>query len=579
MSFSPLILGVSRQHDVSAALFRGGVILGVVEAERVVEVKHARGPEMVAPAAEALLAQHGLTSTDIDIIAIADTERDSFEHRFPETLSQAHGSTPSVELGNASALERSGGGLIGLAVRPDTRAHYSCHHASHAASAVFQSGFERCAVLIADGYGVCGGTLAYHYRDGQLERLDQYRDTALLGWRYQLFGYLTREIDSAKTDLLDLSGKVMGLNAYGTPKPALVAYFRDWFRRDFEDYRTIWDRGRNWFSDILPEPLTDDSSSVADQSYLDVIASMQEAFSQTLEGLAKQLLEETGETKIVVAGGCGLNVLSNTRIAAIAEEAFFQPMAGDGGIALGAAVAASSYVSGVPLHHPAPSLAPRRSPYLGLPLSDASDFKPNEEDPRYKVRQLLETDPATSQVIASALAAGSIVGIARDRSEIGPRALGNRSILASGADPEMRKKLNNNIKNREWWRPFAPVCRASDAERFFDFTKNALSPYMLTFVRAKPEYRERFVSACHEDGTARLQIVPDREWNPLLWDCLTEFAEQTGIGVLINTSFNVGGKPILNRGQTAFDLMMDTDMNAVWIDGCWIEKVASPGEI
>jgi len=556
---APLVLGFARTHDVAAVLMRGSELLGIAEAERIVDVKHARGAEVLAPAVNALCAQFGISTRDIDALAIADSGREKIEIEMPETAARAHSGHPAVHLGGLDVLNRLPLGGVALDLRPDVPVYYTCHHTSHAVSALYQAGYSESAILIADGYGTCCGTIAFKYADNQLTRLESYRDAALLGWRYQLFGHLTKEISSEKTDILDLAGKVMGLNAYGHAQPHLVDYFVEWFRKDFEDYRRTWDTAQPWFADILSSALSKDAGSVEDQAFLDVVASMQEAYSRTLEGLSRDLLRDTASQHLILSGGCALNVLANTRIAAATRNTFFQPIAGDAGIPLGAAVACASALTGEPLHHPKASEHGRRSPYLGTHLLDTDEFTP--PDDLIATKTPGETAAAP---LASLLAQGKVVGIVRGRAEIGPRALGNRSILASGADPNMRAVLNQSIKNREWWRPFAPVCRAIDAEKYFDVS--APSPYMLTIATAKPEYREAFASACHEDGTARLQVVPNREWNPLLWDILAAFEQETGVGVLINTSFNVGGKPILNRAETAIGMLRSTNMHAVWID-------------
>lgn len=561
----PLVLGVARTHDVAAVLMRGSELLGIAEAERIVDVKHARGVEALKPAVETLCAQLGLSLLDIDAIAIADSGRERIEIEMPHTAARAHGGRPAVHLGGLEVLDKLPLGPAGFDLRSDIPVFYTCHHSAHAVSALYQAGYAESAILIADGYGTCCGTIAFRYDNGAFERLESYRDAALLGWRYQLFGHLTKEISSDKTDILDLAGKVMGLNAYGNARPELAEYFVEWFRKDFADYQRTWHPDQPWFGDLLPAPLSKDSGSVEDQNYLDVVASMQEAYSRTLEGLSRDLLRDTGSKHLILSGGCALNVLANTRIAGLTRNSFFQPIAGDAGIPLGAAVACASALTGAPLHHPDAPQHARRSPYLGTHLLDRDTFTAPED---FTVTHT--PGETAADALAGMLANGQIVGVVRGRSEIGPRALGNRSILASGADPNMRAVLNQSIKNREWWRPFAPVCRAIDADKYFDVP--APSPYMLTIATAKPEYREAFASACHEDGTARLQVLPTRDWNPLLWDILEAFQDKTGIGVLINTSFNVGGKPILNRAETAIGMLRSTNMHAVWINETLVVK-------
>jgi carbamoyltransferase len=564
----PIVIGVARTHDVAVTLFRGSNLLGIAEAERTLDIKHARGPESVEAPFRELLDELGIRPSDIDAVAIADTGREKLETLIPSAVADMHGPCAVATVGTGAMLNDLPLAPLNLGLREDVSVHAVCHHAAHAAGAVYQSGFDECAVLVADGYGVCCGTMAYKFANGRLDRLEKFRDAALLGWRYQLFGHLTKEISSEKTDNLDLSGKVMGLNAYGVPQENLVQYFERWFfDGTFGSYERSWDATREWFGDILPRPLTKDGGSVSDPHYLNVVASMQEAFSRVVEQLSTDALEAARSRNLVFSGGCALNVLANTRSAGVAERIFLQPAAGDNGLSLGAAAAASAHLMGISLHHP--GATNRGAAYLGLSVRD--DVSAEMLD-GLTFDDCPEAEAARS--IANGLAAGEIVGVVRGRAEIGPRALGNRSILASGADPNMRNVLNQSIKNREWWRPFAPVCRSIDSDRYFDAPSP--SPYMLTVATVKENYKTAFASACHADGTARLQVVPDRDWNPLLWDTLTEFERLTGIGVLINTSFNEGGKPILNKARTALKMLKGTNMGAVWINGKLYRKLLRP---
>lgn len=568
-------LGISRTHDVSAALFKGSELLGIAEAERVLEIKHARGPDKLEPAVLELLAQHGISIEDVDAISIADTGRERLEATFPETVAKIHSDFPLALLGHRSVLKDLPLGDIALGFRSDVDVFYACHHASHALSALYQAGYEECAILVIDGYGICCGTIAYHYKDGNLQRLESFKDSALLGWRYQLFGHFPKEIVSEKTDILDLAGKVMGLNAYGKPVQKYVDYFIKWFCGDFASYETCWNLDKTFFEDLLPEGLRKDAASVEAPAFLDVVSSMQEAYSQVMVDLASRLLRETGTRNLIVTGGCALNVLANTRLATLADSVFFQPSAGDGGLALGVAAAAAAFLGNSALHHPVIPSANRANPYLGLSLLDHDQLAALA--PVALTKKLLpEGNASTSVDLAKELAIGKIVGMVRGRSEIGPRALGNRSILAHAAISNMRDVLNEKIKHREWWRPFAPVCRAIDAKEYFDFARP--SPYMLTAATVRPAYLSTLKSACHEDGTARLQVLPDREWHPLLWDILSELKTQTGIGVLINTSFNDSGKPLLNRASSAIEMLQNTQMDAAWIDGWLFSKTQLPSE-
>ena len=335
-----------------------------------------------------------------------------------------------------------------------------------------------------------------------------------LGWRYQLFGMFVREIDSEKTDMLDLSGKVMGLNAYGVPTERDVRWFENWFKMDYPDYLLSFDPNRNWFLELLgSRALNKDSVSARDQWFLNLVASMQEAFSRTICALAQQALVSTGSRSIVLSGGCALNVLTNSRVARLdtVERFFVQPNSGDGGLPLGAAAIGSSRLAGFPLHHPDAPLDARRNPYMGVSLVD--DLPNDFLDGNIECRAALASDRNSAKTISRLLLNNRIVALVTGTAEVGPRALGHRSILAIGGDPRMRDVLNK-VKCREWWRPFAPVCRAIDVERYFE--GDLFSPYMLTAAIVRPEFRSALASASHEDGTARVQVLPHRTANPLL---------------------------------------------------------------
>jgi carbamoyltransferase len=576
---SRAILGVARFHDVAAALYLDGVVAAVAEAERVLDQKHARGPQLLPPAVEAALRDAQVAVDQVEAVVVADTHGDAIECRSDydvsnpargwetldkEVLEATHDPDLLLPLGVASRPDRLRLGALNIQGLPaNTPVFGVCHHASHAASAIYMSGFDECAVLVVDGYGVCNGTIAYGYVDGLCKRMEDLRDAALLGWRYSLFGHLTKEIDSKVTDYLDLSGKVMGLNAYGYPEEKLVKGFETWFRQDYTSYTDVFDQEKIWFKDLLGErALGRGGGSVRDRWYLDVIASMQEAFSRIMCDLARRALSASGSRSLVMAGGCALNVLANSRVAGLPEvERFFVlPSAGDGGLPIGAAVIGGSRLCGTPLHHPDVSASQRRNPYVGVSLIDDLVEIPDSLD----VIDAAADEPATVEAIVDLLRANKLVGIANGRAEIGPRALGHRSILASGIDPAMREVLNR-VKRREWWRPFAPVCRSLDAPTYFEGP--SFSEYMLTSVLVRPEYRTAFAAAAHEDGTARLQVIPERKSHPLLWDILTVFAEQTGIGVLINTSFNGRGKPLVNKASAAIGMVGAGGLDAAWVDG------------
>jgi carbamoyltransferase len=563
-----IILGVSRTHDVSAAIFKGDALIGFAEAERFLNIKHARWKDKLEPTIIELCRQVNIEVCEIDAVVIADTYDEKLEELYPSLVSKAHEDKPLVrwEL-SANDLPN---GPIELPFKKNIEIFWTCHHAAHALSGLYLSGYSDCAVLVVDGYGPCCATMGYVYRDNRLIRVDEMKNRALLGLRYQLFGYFAKEIDSDKTDGLDMAGKVMGLNAYGSIIDEYVKYFKRWFSdADFKKYLDCEKHDDIFFSDLVLGGLSNNSTSVLEKNYLNIVASMQEAFSQIMEELVDELISRTGAKNLVVAGGCGLNVLANTRISKRVQSVYFHPNAGDGGLSIGAASLGSAVLNNEYLHHPRVCNEKRRNPYIGLDLI-AEDRLNFDGHPFLKRMELSEKKSSTALYIANLLSNNNIIGIVRGKSEMGPRALGNRSILANASNPNMRDILNHKIKHREWWRPFAPVCRSVDVSEYF--VCDCESPYMLTTALVKKEYISSLSSACHEDGTARLQVIPDRQWHPFLWDILSELKKITGIGVLINTSFNDSGKPLVNKSSDAIEMLLNTKMDAIWMNGVLITK-------
>lgn len=571
-----LVLGIARNHDVAAAIFEGQAFAVLAEAERVTGEKHATGPAHLGPAVAAALSAIGAEPGDIEAVVLAETDK---ERGDALATAQMHrpGMAPLAALGPRDRLAGMPYGLTGLAgIRAGVPVFLACHHMAHAAGAVQQSGFERATVIVADGYGSCCGTAAYRY-DGTFLRLEDLTDSTLLGWRHLAFGAMAREIDKDRTHVLDLSGKVMGLNAYGTPRgPWVEALAERFFDGDFAAYRRAW---RVWngaglelplgFGDAPGLAVNRDSHSVDDPLFRDLAASMQEAFSRRIAALAAAAVERTGIPRLVVAGGCALNVLANARLIDRfgAENVYVQPNAGDSGLPIGAAALGAAHLAGRPVHHPAPDgpgqLAARRSPFRGLAASPPPDLLPEG----LVATPMPGDDPGTPRALARMLAEGAVIGLIRGRGEIGPRALGARSILAGGAGRAMRERLNAKVKQREWWRPFAPVARAPDAPRFFAGGIGPAAEVMLATLTVRPEWRAALASACHEDGTARLQAIPAREANPMLWDILGEYGAITGVPVLVNTSFNRGGRPILNSFAEAAAMLLETGLDGFWQDG------------
>ena len=265
--------------------------------------------------------------------------------------------------------------------------------------------------------------------------------------------------------------------------------------------------------------------------------------------LVSPFLERFPKIPLLLAGGCALNILLNTKLKeTLDREVFIPPNPNDCGIALG-----------MMLLNIKPNTAVDIT-YAGIPILDKN-----------KLMMIAESHHGTKEVdinrVTDDLLNGKIIGVVRGNSEHGPRALGNRSIICNPSFPDMKNILNQKVKNREWYRPFAPVCRLDDVSKYFEFSGE--SRWMGFCPKVKEEWRDKLVSITHVDGTARVQTVT-REQNEFLYDLITEFEKKSGIGVILNTSFNVNGKPILSTYDDAVKVFKTTQMDRLLLDNFYI---------
>ncbi len=585
-----IFAGLHIGHDANATLFVDGKLAVSVEAERVLGEKHVIGIDAALVALRAAMAHCGISSDDIQSICLGDERIPplSVEERYPEVKKRTH-SPPFVI--PAEAEPGGDGGVVGRIKNElgGIDVFVCCHGVAHAASALYMAGYDACDVFVYDGYGSCGASMGLRYAASGLAVDEAFHDRLMVGFKYSQFGYFFDGIRKSGrigdgnpafvADYIDFAGKIMGAHAYGVARPDLVADFLDWFTsRDGDAYEKAV-HGREASSppiaSLAPgnayQNLCTDGLKIAERASFDVIAAMQEAFTAAAEGAVSELTRASASRRLVMAGGCALNIVTNERIARLPSvgELFIPPNCDDRGISAGAAALLHSALTGTPLHFPDVSPLERRSPYKGSPLiHDRKDAGPG-----IRRAGLDPEEGASIELVATALLDGCTVGLVRGRSEIGPRALGNRSILAFPGDPEMKDRINRTIKHREWWRPFAPVVRSPDTGRFFDMPRE--DSYMLTGGLVRPGYRDSLAAITHVDGTARVQSLLHRDDHPVLWDLLTALDRRTGVGVLLNTSFNAGGKPLVSRASEAIGLLAATGLDALWMDDVlyWKETV------
>ena len=424
------------------------------------------------------------------------------------------------------------------------------HHLSHAACAFYQSKYEEGLIISFDGGGSDGFFNVYHAKNrDEIELIDKFNID--LGFAYMSFGdYLNdiRQEPALNIGNLVYSGKIMGLCSYGTINEEWLPYFENYYRSKPD--------GLNYL-DLLKQ-LGEETGLVfsrndrlTGQTSWDVAKTSQIAFENVFMEIVKPFLERFPKLPLLLTGGCALNILLNTKLYhELDRDIFVPPNPNDCGIA-----------SGMILLHMKPKGVIDLT-YSGIPILDKNTLMMISENQH-------NTTPIDTNTIVNDLVSGKIIGVVRGNSEHGPRALGNRSIICDPSHPDMKDILNAKVKNREWYRPFAPVCRLEDVSKYFNFSGE--SKWMSFCPEVKEEWREKLTSITHIDGTARVQTVTKEE-NEWLYNLITEFEKVSGIGVLLNTSFNINGKPILSTYKDALHVFKTTQMDKLILEDYYINN-------
>lgn len=427
------------------------------------------------------------------------------------------------------------------------------HHESHAACGFYQTDYQEALIVSFDGGGNDGLFNIYHAKDRKTIELLE-KNSINVGFPYMSLGEFLGDIRKEPTlDIGNLvySGKIMGLASYGEVN-------EEWLPA-FEEYYKASPEGPTYLK--LLEEVTkktglvfDTENRYTDQTAWDIAKTSQIAFENVVMEVLTPHLEEYPEIPLIVVGGCGLNILFNTMLyEKLDREIFVPPNPNDCGIA-----------TGMMLNFIKPDKAVDIT-YAGIGILDKDTLMSYAEEFGYGDT----CHPVSIKEVVSDLEDGKIVGVVRDTCEHGPRALGNRSILCNPAYPEMKDILNAKVKNREWYRPFAPVCRLEDVSKYFNFEGE--SRWMSFCPTVKEEWKEKLTSITHVDGTARVQTVT-KEQNEWLYNLLTEFEKVSGVGVLLNTSFNINGKPILSRYSDAIKVYRETEMDRLLLQDYYFIK-------
>jgi carbamoyltransferase len=588
-----LVLGISAHfHDSAAALVADGKILAAAQEERFTRRRH--DPSFPRHAIDYCLREAGITLGDVTAIAYYENPRLKFNRILATYAGIApHGFATFREvipewlpgkLRTAANVRRELARVYGRAVPPVTT---RLHHESHAASAFFPSPFESAAILCIDGVGEWTTTSIWKGIGDHIEPLTELRFPHSLGLLYSAFTYFCGfKVDSGEY-------KLMGLAPYG--KPRYEPLIRDRlidikpdgsFRLNMDYFEFL--RGRvmtgRGFEQLFGGARRPPEAPLTSREF-DLAASVQAVTEDVVCRLAASARRLTGERQLCMAGGVALNCVANGKLVRdqLTDELWVQPAAGDAGGSLGAALLVSS------------AKPPRSRPdgmsgaLLGPGFGDEaiSSFLEQRGLPAV---WLAEEDLVTR--IAAELAAGKVVGWFQGRMEFGPRALGSRSILADPRDRDMQRTMNLKIKFRESFRPFAPAVLERDADEYFDLRQP--SPYMLlvgTVTAGKrlqvPDedrlagldllkaQRSVIPAVTHVDQSARVQTVA-RAVNPLFHRLLTCFKQLTGCPVLVNTSFNVRGEPIVCTPEDAYTCFMRTNMDLLALGRFVLDKADQP---
>lgn len=603
------ILGISAfYHDSAAAIVQNGKIIAAAQEERFTRKKH--DPAFPGNAVKYCLEFSGLAIDELDAVVFYDKPLLKFERLLetyygfaPKGLSSFIMAMP-VWLKEKMFLKR----LIHQELKKiqpynkkKLRLLFPEHHLSHAASAFYPSSFEDAAILTIDGVGEWATASICHGHKNQITILKELHFPHSLGLLYSAFTYyLGFKVNSGEY-------KLMGLAPYGNPESPkvneYVAIIKEnlidikvdgsiWLNQDYFNYAT----GLRMVQDNKWEKLFGfprrESEATLEQHHCDLGLAIQQITEEVVEKMAEEAKRLTNSANLCMAGGVALNCVANGKLLQknIFKNIFIQPAAGDAGGALGAALAAYYLFFKNERAHSGMSDEMSGS-YLG---PENSDQEIESMAKRYKAvyHKISDVDQLTEKV-AAVLADGNVVGWHQGRMEFGPRALGNRSILGDARNDDMQRKLNLKIKYRESFRPFAPSVLAEDSNQFFEL--ESTSPYMLIVAdviksrrKILPDnyndlslldrlYTKRsdVQSITHLDFSARVQTV-HRDTNERYWKLINKFKEKTGYGVIVNTSFNVRGEPIVCNPEDSYRCFMRTEMDYLVVNNYLFSKSEQP---
>ena len=593
---STYVLGISAYyHDSAAALIKDGELFAAAQEERFTRKKHdSRFPRN---AVDYCLKEAGIGPEELSWVAFYDKPFLKFERILQTYLGVAPGGLQQfIKAMPVWLKEKIGTGKLIRKELPGYRRKilYGEHHESHAASAFYPSPWEEAAFLTIDGVGEWATTTFGRGKGNQLEILGEIDFPHSLGMLYSAFTYYTGfKVNSGEY-------KVMGLAPYGDPKyvePILEKVFElredgsFHMRMDYFDFLTGLRMTSRRFDDLFGGPPRQPETKLG-QREMDLAASVQVVTEMAMEKQARYVKQVTGCDYLCMAGGVALNCVSNGKLLRknVFKDIFIQPAAGDAGGAVGVAYAVWHKYLNMPRAATPDGRDRQKGSYLG-PTPDHESAKRYFESIGAPFREV--TSEELPGAVAEILAKENVVGLCQGRMEFGPRALGGRSIIGDARSRTMQKVMNLKIKYRESFRPFAPTILAEDVNEWFELDRP--SPYMLLVADVQEKHRipmteeqqklfgieklnvcrSSIPAVTHVDYSARIQTV-DRRDNPVYYDIIKAFKELTGCPVIVNTSFNVRGEPIVCTPEDSYRCFMRTEMDYLVVGRLILSKKDQP---
>lgn len=592
------ILGISAYyHDSAAAIVKDGEIIAAAQEERFTRIK--QDSEFPKLAVEFCLKEANIEAKDLSAVVYYEKPFVKFERILETNLAFVPKSLSSFTKGMPVWLSKK----LFIPKEIDknfdnklTCPIYFCnHHESHAASAFFPSPFEEAAIICLDGVGEWNTTSWGIGKGNKIELKQTIEFPHSLGLLYSAFtGYLGFKVNSGEY-------KVMGLAPYGEGKYTdlilnnLVDVKEDgsfWLDQSYFDYcNGEYMTSKKFHKLFNKEPRKPESQLT--QQDMDMAKSIQEVTEIIVLKIAKNVYEKTKLKNLCLAGGCALNCVANGKILkqGLFDNVWIQPAAGDAGGALGAALLASYHIFGK--ERKVNPIDSQKGSLLGDNYSPA-EIK-TVLDAYNAIYEVIDDENTLAAKVAKYMSEGRSIGHFAGRMEFGPRALGNRSILADSRDAQMQKRLNLAIKKRESFRPFAPTCLEEDVSKYFEIQEGKNSPYMLITAEVRDEIKKLLTeeekalkgieklkvshstlpAITHVDYSARIQTV-SKETNPRYWNIINEFKNITGCSVIVNTSFNVRGEPLVHTPENAYKCFMYTDLDVLVVENFILLKENQP---